>query len=146
MVTQQKIWNFILIKMALSVVIISVLFVILPEKIVQASGNIYYVSTTGNDSNDGTSLSTPFQTIQHAASVASAGDTVYIRGGTYRESVTPVNSGTSGNPITYQNYNDETAIISGNDVVTGWSLDSGNIYKAPINWSLGAGNQVFVDG
>ncbi|AXY11284.1 carbohydrate-binding cenc domain protein (plasmid) [Bacillus thuringiensis LM1212] len=146
MVIQKKLWDFILIKMVLSVVIISVLFVIIPEKIVQASGNIYYVSTTGNDSNDGTSINAPFQTIQHAASIASAGDTVYIRGGTYREIVTPVNSGTSGNPITYQSYNDETAIISGNDVVTGWSLDSGNIYKAPINWNLGAGNQVFVDG
>ncbi|WNR43971.1 right-handed parallel beta-helix repeat-containing protein [Paenibacillus roseipurpureus] len=116
------------------------------ETSVKAAGTTYYVDLNGSDSNDGTSLSTPFQTIQKAASVASAGDTVNIRGGTYRETVTPANSGTSGNPITYQNYNGETAIVSGADLVTGWTLDSGSIYKAPMNWTLGAGNQVFVNG
>ncbi|SDP13893.1 Carbohydrate binding domain-containing protein [Paenibacillus sp. yr247] len=113
---------------------------------VKAAGNTYYVDTNGSDTNNGTSFSTPFRTIQQAANVATGGDTVYIRGGTYRETVTPVNSGTSGNPITYQNYNGETVVMSGNDLVTGWTLDSGNIYKAPMAWSLGAGNQVFVDG
>ncbi|MGG5741905.1 carbohydrate binding domain-containing protein [Bacillus cereus group sp. IBL03679] len=141
-----KAWNLRLMKMMLSVSIISFLFVAPPGKIVKATGTTYYVATTGSDSNNGTSLSTPFQTIQHAASVASAGDTVYIRGGTYRETAIPANSGTSGNPITYQSYNGETVIVSGNDVVTGWSLDNGSIYKAPMSWSLKAGNQVFVDG
>lgn len=52
-----------------------------------AQAAVYYVSTTGNDNNNGTSLSMPWRTINKAAQTMFAGDTVYIRGGTYRESV-----------------------------------------------------------
>jgi hypothetical protein len=51
----------------------------------------YYVATTGNDSNAGT-MAAPFATLQKAVGVAAAGDTVWIRGGTYK-TVTPANSG-----------------------------------------------------
>lgn len=51
----------------------------------------YYVATTGNDSNPGT-LAAPFATLQKAVNVVAAGDTVWIRGGTY-EIVTPATSG-----------------------------------------------------
>ena len=40
----------------------------------------YYVAADGNDAHPGT-LSAPFATIQHAADLAAAGDTVHIRGG-----------------------------------------------------------------
>ena len=43
----------------------------------------YYVATTGKDSNPGT-LEQPFATLQQGVSKAVAGDTVYIRGGTYK--------------------------------------------------------------
>ncbi len=43
----------------------------------------YYVATTGNDTNPGTSTA-PFRTINKAAQVAIAGDVVTIRNGTYR--------------------------------------------------------------
>jgi hypothetical protein len=43
----------------------------------------YYLDTTGNDSNDGLSLSTPLYSIYAAISKVKAGDTVYVRGGTY---------------------------------------------------------------
>ena len=43
----------------------------------------YYVATTGNDSNPGT-LAAPFASMQKGADVAVAGDTVFIRGGTYK--------------------------------------------------------------
>jgi hypothetical protein len=46
----------------------------------------YYVSTSGSDGNAG-SLSQPFGTIKHGTSVLRAGDTLRIRGGTYREYV-----------------------------------------------------------
>lgn len=46
----------------------------------------YYVSTTGNDSHDGT-LNKPFQTIQKAADTVRAGDTIEVLAGTYRENV-----------------------------------------------------------
>lgn len=42
----------------------------------------YYVSTSGSDSNAGTEAA-PFRTIQKAASVVSAGDTVIVAAGTY---------------------------------------------------------------
>ncbi|MEK4351462.1 right-handed parallel beta-helix repeat-containing protein [Paenibacillus sp. FSL R5-0475] len=135
-------------KVCLSVVLIASLSfpIIMNHSIVMAAGATYYVDTNGSDANDGISLGTPFQTIGRAAQAATAGDSVLIRGGTYRETVIPLHSGTNGSEITYQNYNDEKVIVSGNDVVTGWTQDSGNIYKAPMTWSLEAGNQVFVNG
>jgi len=51
----------------------------------------YYVAPTGSDSNAGT-LAAPFATLQKGADVAVAGDTVYIRGGTY-EITAPKTSG-----------------------------------------------------
>ena len=51
----------------------------------------YYVATTGSDSNAGT-LAAPFATLQKGADTAVAGDTVWIRGGTYKIT-TPKTSG-----------------------------------------------------
>jgi hypothetical protein len=43
----------------------------------------YYVDTKDSDSNPGT-LASPFASLQKGVSAAGAGDTVYIRGGTYK--------------------------------------------------------------
>jgi MYXO-CTERM domain-containing protein len=51
----------------------------------------YYVSPTGSDSNPGTKDS-PFATLQKGANTVAAGDTVWIRGGTYKIT-TPASSG-----------------------------------------------------
>ena len=51
----------------------------------------YYVATTGSDSNPGT-MASPFATLQKGANVAVAGDTVYIRAGTY-PITTPASAG-----------------------------------------------------
>ena len=79
------------------------------------AGGTYYVAPTGNDSNPGT-LSEPWRTIQHAAGALIAGDTVYIRAGTYRERVVPANSGSAGNVITYAAYPGEVVTINGTGV------------------------------
>ncbi|HZN67639.1 MAG TPA: carbohydrate-binding protein [Tepidisphaeraceae bacterium] len=106
----------------------------------------FYVSTSGSDSNAG-SLARPFRTIQRAANLAQPGDTVLVRGGTYRETVRPTRSGSGSSPITFKPYNGENVTISGADVVSGWSRHNGSIYKARQSWDLGmAKNQVFVDG
>ena len=77
------------------------------------TGNNYYVSTSGNDGNSG-ALSQPFRTVAHAAAVAAAGDTIYLRGGTYMENrVNFANSGTSSQPITMTSYSGEVATIDG---------------------------------
>lgn len=75
----------------------------------------YYVATNGNDGADGT-IGAPWRTIQKATSMVKAGDTVFVRGGTYREYVTISASGSAGSRITFQSYPGETAIIDGSAV------------------------------
>jgi len=53
-----------------------------------------------SDSNTGTAES-PWLTIQHAADMAVAGDTVHVRGGLYEERVRPASSGVEGSPIVF---------------------------------------------
>src|SRR5467141_574996 len=67
-----------------------------------STGPQFYVSTTGNDVNNGTSLSTPWRTIQKAMNSATPGSTVNILAGTYNERLTLGVSGTAGNYITFQ--------------------------------------------
>jgi hypothetical protein len=89
-----------------------------------AAGKTYYVATNGNNSNPGT-LSSPWKTIQKAANAAGAGDTVYVRGGTYREKVTVNRSGSAGNFITFSSYPGETAVIDVNGVAMDTYPDGG---------------------
>ncbi len=66
----------------------------------------YYVSATGVNTNDGKSTTTPFLTIQKAADLTVAGDTVFVMNGTYAStSGTVLNitrSGTATGYITYK--------------------------------------------
>jgi len=48
-------------------------------------GNIYYVATTGSNSNAGEHENNPVLTVKYALSLAGAGDTVYIYPGVYTE-------------------------------------------------------------
>src|SRR5215217_7462682 len=67
---------------ALSAIIFTILFTggILSPRVATAA--TYYVATTGSDANPG-SQSQPFRTIDKGVSMLHAGDTLYIRGGTY---------------------------------------------------------------
>ncbi|NOV02797.1 S-layer homology domain-containing protein [Paenibacillus planticolens] len=108
-----------------------------PSKASAAAATSYYVDGThGSDANAG-SLAAPFQTIQKAAIVATSGDTIEIRGGVYRETVTPASDN-----VTFKNYNGEKVIMSGGDLVTGWapSAAGANIYEAPMSWDFDNGN------
>ncbi len=107
----------------------------------QISEAQYYVSVTGSDNNPGT-LEQPFQTIQKAADIMTAGDTCYIMAGTYREMVTPANDGQQGLPVVFRNYQDERVVIVGSDTVGGWEPYTDNIYKAYFPDSV---VQLFVD-
>lgn len=93
----------------------------------------------------------PFKTINAAAAVALAGDTVLIRGGTYRETITPAHSGVAGAPIVYQAYQNEKVVVSGADLVSGaWSNYAGQVYSINLSGALNARDfgtdQVFVNG
>jgi hypothetical protein len=90
-------------------------------------GAAFYVSTTGSDSNPGT-ISSPWRTIQHAANSVQAGDTVYVRGGVYNESVNiSVSGSVIAGPITFQTYPGEQAIIDGTGLVPSTSGTQGLI-------------------
>lgn len=72
-----------------------------------------HVSPTGLDTNNG-NLNTPYKTIQKALNTVVAGDTVFIRKGTYTSiqgGWIPKNSGTANNPITITNYPNEQVLI-----------------------------------
>jgi len=104
----------------------------------------YYVAGNGSDSAGGTSMETAFKTIQRAVNAAGAGDTVLIRGGTYREEVVlQSGGGQPGNYVTIRNYRDEIAVIKGSDLVTGWVQHDGAIWKK-TGWQVNS-QQVFAD-
>ena len=77
----------------------------------------YYVAPTGSDTAAGT-MAAPFATVTRGQTAASAGDTVWIRGGVYMFSGTTVTvgvnlskSGGTNNPIKYFAYPGETPIF-----------------------------------
>jgi len=77
--------------------------------------SVYYVSKDGDNNNSGTKNS-PWRTIQKAAETLRAGDTVYIRGGTYKENIITKYSGSSGKYITYSAYENEQVNIDGKNI------------------------------
>jgi len=83
-----------------------------------------YVSLGGDDSNAGTSLDAPFQTLEQARatiralpSLPDGGVTVWIRGGFYERTttfqLTSADSGEEGKPIVWRAYNNEDVRIVG---------------------------------
>ena len=107
----------------------------------------FYVSPSGSDTNAGT-ISKPYRTLAVAVTNLTPGATLYVRAGTYRETLKPTKSGTNGAPITIMAYSNETVTLSGCDVITNsWTLTTNSIYTNSVAWDLGEGyNQVFVDG
>lgn len=106
----------------------------------------YYVDPSGNDANAGTSPTQAWRTIAKVNSWPfKPGDVIYFKaGGLWRETLNPGTGGAAGAPITFTAYGaGPQPVISGSDLVTGWSLYSGSVYAAPL--STQAGN-VFVDG
>ena len=90
---------------------------------INMSAKNYYVnSKVGSDSYNGeyefvgSGSNGPFKTVEKAASVAAAGDEVYVRAGNYgNKQITFPNSGTSSNPITfigYKSYSGDSPILA----------------------------------
>jgi len=90
----------------------------------------FYVASSGSDSNAGT-FAEPFASIQHAVDQSAANDTIFIRGGTYREEVNLRNH----SDLLLTAYNEETVIISGCDLVSSeWTpaAHDANIQQTPF--------------
>jgi hypothetical protein len=73
------------------------------------AGKIYYVSGTGSDSNNGLSEGGAFRTLQKAANLVQAGDTVLVMDGNYENPGKTVllirdKHGTEADPITFKAY------------------------------------------
>jgi len=103
------------------------------------NGTAFYVSTTGNDSNPG-SISSPWRTIQHAASTVPPGATVYVRGGVYSESVNITVSGSAAaGPVVFQSYPGETAVVDGTGLTPSTSDTQGLI-------NIVNGNFITIEG
>ena len=106
-------------------------------------GANYYVATSyGSDSNNGTSINTPFKTIGKAASVMSSGDKCYIRQGRYHETITIDDlDGASGSAVVFTNYNNERVVVDGTTPITStWTqVGSSNIWRTKLSadiWQL----------
>ncbi len=95
----------------------NIIFVLISALIIQNSSaqNLYVDKASGNNTNNGTSLVLAWKTIQYAMTKATAGSTIYIKGGTYFENLTLNVSGTAGNSITFTNYSNENVFIDGNN-------------------------------
>lgn len=92
----------------------------------------YYVAPTGSNSNVG-SQAAPFATLQKAHDVAVAGDTIFMRGGTYTFAPTVITrDGTSGNTIKVFCFTGEVPIIDGATNATGSA--SYPIFLQSANW------------
>jgi hypothetical protein len=105
-----------------------------------------YVSPSGSDSNTGT-LASPYATIATAVSKVTAGDTIYVRGGTYKitTKISISKSGTSSSNYNMFAYNNERPILDCSSmsisssnrgiVLSGsyWHIKGINIYKAGDN-------------
>ena len=95
----------------------------------QAAGSVYYVSSTGNDANPGTS-SAPFKTFAKANSVLTAGSTLNIYAGTYNEQLKISKSGTSSAWITLKPLNGTVVIDMQNAATFGLNLAARNLSNA----------------
>ena len=78
-----------------------------------AAGPAYYVDPVRGDAAGDGSAKKPWKTIEAAVKRLKAGDTLYLRGGTYFESVTVALAGTAAAPITIRSAPGELAIIDG---------------------------------
>ncbi len=99
-----------------------------------------YVSPNGDDTGTG-AIHSPLETIQEGVNRALAGDTIFLRAGSYHETVNFMGKyGTSGAPISVTSYNGEAVILDGRIAIgSSWTQHSGKIYKADVDeeiWQL----------
>lgn len=120
----------------------------------------WHVSASGSNQNLGTETD-PFASVGWALQWASAGDTIRVGEGNYRETVTPYVSGEPGAPIVVEaalsgDGIPESVVIDGFDILTPsengmgeWSLHEGAVWKIslPPGYGRSVGrNMVEVDG
>lgn len=110
----------------------------------------YFVASNGNDSNNGTSPATPWQTLTKVnATTFVAGDHIFFRrGDTFYGSLTINQSGTITKPIVFSAYGvGANPIITGFSSTTNWTDKGSNIWETTNAIStLSSCNMVTVNG
>jgi parallel beta-helix repeat protein len=107
---------------------------------------IFVSNSTGDDSHAGDDMSAPWKTLSQVNSANPQPGThiLFQRGDEWEGTLTVPTSGTSGSPVTYGAYGTgPKPKLYGSSEITGWTLHSGDIYKASFPTSI---NQLFVDG
>jgi hypothetical protein len=99
-----------------------------------------HVAGDGNDANSGTP-ELPLRTLQRAAEVARAGDTVLVRGGVYRGHVFLRFSGEPDKPIVFRNAPGEKPVVDGEGKGR-IELQSEHDWRKPIGWIVVEGFEV----
>jgi hypothetical protein len=107
--------------------------------------NNYYVSTTGSDANNGTTLATAWLTLQHANDVGrKAGDCVNVAPGTYAHGVLINSGGNLASPTGYVVYRCTTMDAC---IITDVNAEG---YNGAIGWNTTkqpmGGSYVIIDG
>ncbi len=102
-------------------------------------GTEYYISPTGNDAASGTSESSAWKSIPNGKTFKSSDAVLFKSDGAWVGTITIPCSG-----ITVGAYGLKSSRpkIYGSEIITGWTLHSGNIYKATFTNAI---NQLFVD-
>jgi parallel beta-helix repeat protein len=125
----------------------------------QTSGTTYYVSSSsGSDTNNGTSEDTPFQTLAHVSTLEllPSDQVLFKCGDVWRaEQLLITQSGDANSPLVFGSYPrqcEQKPLFSGLQPVSDWSQHSTNIYVADLWAGANTGkfpngiNQVFQDG
>lgn len=76
------------------------------------SAKVYHVSPTGRDDASG-SADAPFSNIERACELVRPGDRVVVHEGTYFETIRPLRSGLTGQPITFEAAKGERVVLNG---------------------------------
>lgn len=105
----------------------------------------YYISSSsGSDSDSGTAVTSPYQTLVRASEQVQGGDTVLLRrGDVFRESFSP--SPADSGPLTVMAYGPSDLsqpVVSGSVLITGWTRHQGDIWVADVDT---APTHLFVD-
>jgi len=86
----------------------------------QPGSNCYYISATGNDSNNG-SYENPWNSFNHNNSQLKPGDIVYVMSGIYNKQEKVLASGNSSGLISFEAYPYEHPIIDGTGIILSWA-------------------------
>ncbi|NER24843.1 MAG: right-handed parallel beta-helix repeat-containing protein [Symploca sp. SIO1C2] len=111
-ILRQRAYFFIAILLAAFLLVIGGEWLRIQQSVAQTPHQIFYVAPNGSDTHEG-SITHPWATVNHAADVLKAGETVYIRAGIYtlEQQIQAKHSGTADAWITYSAFPGEPVII-----------------------------------